>query len=395
MLTKIRAKNFKSLKDVTLDLRTRNVLVGANMAGKSNVIDLFKFVYDMVFTRQPGSWALQNAVFARGGFNEILWKGGDAETMLIAISARDSVDGVERVWDYEIILQGMANGNFQVVSEELYLTKGGTSVASKLIETAGGSRRLRGLDGRVLSDITDMSRSVLEYEFPGWPATSLRSAIASWRFYELLAPLMRDPNPTAATFFLQEHGENLSQWILYLQSRHGDAFARIQSVLKDSLPQVTGLFTSPTQQTTVSLGSYEKNLRRPVTLAQMSAGELAFIAYLSLIFSPAEVTGGLYCIEDLENYLHPRLIETLLEVLRQSQEEWERRGNAAQIIITTHSPAVVDRMKLEEIVFVEKRDGATVCTRPGDKPLLQKLLEDEEMGLGDLVYRGALSDVGK
>jgi predicted ATPase len=129
-------------------------------------------------------------------------------------------------------------------------------------------------------------------------------------------------------------------------------------------------------------------------LSEMSAGELAFIAYLSLIFSPPELTGTLYCVEDLESYLHPRLIETLLEVLRQSQEEWERKNQAAQIIMTTHSPLVVDRASLDEIIFVEKREGATVCSHP-DKASLRKLLEDKEVGLGDLVYSGALSDASK
>jgi hypothetical protein len=52
-------------------------------------------------------------------------------------------------------------------------------------------------------------------------------------------------------------------------------------------------------------------------------------------------------------------------------------------------------MKLDEIVFVEKRGGATVCNRPSDKPHLRKLLQDEEIGLGDLVYTGALNDVSK
>jgi predicted ATPase len=127
----------------------------------------------------------------------------------------------------------------------------------------------------------------------------------------------------------------------------------------------------------------------------MSAGELAFIAFLSLIFSPPELTGTLYCVEDLENYLHPRLMETLLEVLRQSQVEWEHKREASQIVMTTHSPFVVDKTKLDEIIFVENREGATGCSRPSDKPHLQKLLEDEEIGLGDLVYSGALSDVGK
>jgi len=207
---------------------------------------------------------------------------------------------------------------------------------------------------------------------------------------------MRSPNQTGKVGFLQEHGENLSQWLLNLQTEHyDDSFARIQQVLKDSLPQVSGLFSSQTQQATVALGCREKYLARPVTLTQMSAGELAFIAFLSLIYGPPELTGGLYCVEDIENYLHPRLIETLLQVLRQSQEEWGRKGQAAQIVMTTHSPLVVDRTKLDEIVFVEKREGATVCSRPADKANLQKVLQDGEVGLGDLVYSGALSDAGR
>jgi len=237
---------------------------------------------------------------------------------------------------------------------------------------------------------------MLEFEIPGWPGNFLRSMIKKWRFYELIPSLMRDPNQTAKVQFLQEHGENLSQWLLNLQAEHyDDSFARIQQVLRDALPQVTGLFNSPTQQSTVALGSREKHLTRPVTLSQMSAGELAFIAFLSLIYAPPDRTGSLYCIEDLENYLHPNLIVTLLEVLRQTQEEWERTNRGTQILMTTHSPLVVDKMKLDEIIFVERKEGATVCSRPSDKSHLRKLLQDEEIGLGDLVYSGALSDVSK
>lgn len=400
MLTKIRARNFKSLKDITLDLGPRNVLVGANMAGKSNIIDLFRFVYDMTFPRQPGSWALTNAVFARGGFDEILWKGGNGNVILIGLSGRDVSDGIEWFWDYEITVQGgMPGGNFRVTSEELHMRKGEnatTATTYPLIRTEGFNRYFRDVGGRDLGQTSDQPRSILEFEIPGWPGNFLRSAIAKWRFYELVPSLMRTPNQTAAATFLQEHGENLSQWLLNLQAEHYDkSFARIQQVLRDALPQVTGLFNSPTQQSTVALGSREKHLTRPVTLSQMSAGELAFIAFLSLIYAPAERAGSLYCIEDLENYLHPALIETLLQVLRQSQEEWERKHEAPQIIMTTHSPLVVDKMKLDEIVFVEKREGATVCSRPSDKPHLRELLQDEDIGLGDLVYTGALADVSK
>jgi predicted ATPase len=236
----------------------------------------------------------------------------------------------------------------------------------------------------------------LEFENPSWPGSFLRSTIAKWRFYELVPASMRNPNQTSAAKFLQEHGENLSQWLSNLAlEHHNDSFARIEQVLLDTLPQVTGLFNLPTQQSTVALGSREKYLNRPVTLSQMSSGELAFIALLSLIYAPPDRAGTLYCIEELENYLHPTLIDTLLEVLRQSQEEWERKHQTPQIILTTHSPRVVDKTKIEEIVFVEKKEGATIRTRPIDKPQLQKLIENDEVGLGDLVYSGALSNVGK
>jgi predicted ATPase len=396
MLTKIRVHNFKSLKDVTLDVRPRNVLVGANMAGKSNVIDLFRFIYDMTFPRQPGSGALSNAVFGRGGFGELLWKGGNEQVIEIALSGTTSDGGPERIWDYEISMGGDPRGNFRVGSERLAIRRGPDSPGTDLIETTGSERYFCDPQHQRLSSVPDATRSILEFEIPSWPGNFLRSAIARWRFYELVPSLMRTPNQTAAATFLQEHGENLSQWLLNLQAEHYDnSFSRIQQVLRDALPQVTGLFNSPTQHSTVALGSREKHLTRPVTLSQMSAGELAFIAFLSLIYAPPDRAGSLYCIEDLENYLHPTLIETLLQVLRQSQEEWERKHEAPQIIMTTHSPLVVDKMKLDEIIFVEKRDGATVCSRPSDKPHLRKLLQDEEIGLGDLVYTGALSDVSR
>jgi predicted ATPase len=265
-----------------------------------------------------------------------------------------------------------------------------------LIETVGSERFLCNIQHQRLLPVSDPTRSILEFEIPGWPGNFLRSAIRDWRFYELVPSIMRNPNQMAAAEFLQERGENLSQWLLNLQTKYyPDSFARIQEVLRDALPQVSGLFTSPTQQSTVALGSHEKYLKRPVMLSQMSAGQLAFVAFLSLIYAPSDRAASLCCIEDLENYLHPNLIVTLLEVLRQAQEEWERTKRGTQIMMTTHSPLVVDKMKLDEIIFVERREGATVCSRPTDKSHLTKLLQDEEIGLGDLVYSGALSDVGK
>src|SRR5947208_16599919 len=76
MLKKVHIKNFKSLKDVTLELGRNNVLVGPNMSGKSNFLDFFKFLQDLMMP-YPGMYpGTQNALTHRHGFGRVAWGGG-------------------------------------------------------------------------------------------------------------------------------------------------------------------------------------------------------------------------------------------------------------------------------------------------------------------------------
>ncbi len=74
-----------------------------------------------------------------------------------------------------------------------------------------------------------------------------------------------------------------------------------------------------------------------------------------------------------------------MEVLTQVQAE-----RAGQILVTTHSPYLVDHVDLDDLIVVEKTQGATDFVRPADKTHLRDLLGRKEMGLGDLYYSGAL-----
>jgi predicted ATPase len=201
--------------------------------------------------------------------------------------------------------------------------------------------------------------------------------------------LMKQVNPVSAPRFLEESGGNLSSWLMMMQTRP-EAFARIVSAVKDVLPDVANIMIWPTAQSTVFIASAERSLRTPVPVWQMSDGELVFLALLSLIFSPEEFRAPLFCVEELENHLHPRLIDALVKL--HDQRRQELNGNAGQVIVTTHSPQVVDKVGLDELIVVSKRNGESVFTRPGDKLQLRKLLEDGEIGLGDLVYSGALGE---
>jgi predicted ATPase len=116
-------------------------------------------------------------------------------------------------------------------------------------------------------------------------------------------------------------------------------------------------------------------------------------ALLSLIYAPSEHRTTLLCIEEPENYLHPRLLETVVALLRQArQEAVDSKIPPAQIMLTTQSPYLVNQFSLDEIVWTEKRTGETKAYRPAGKGNLKKLIEDKDFGLGELMFTGALGE---
>jgi predicted ATPase len=381
MLKTVRLRNFKSFQEAQISLGLRNVLVGANMSGKSNFLEVFRFLRRVTYP-EPGTWGVSNAF--PGGFQEFTWKGGKSNLIEIALEGTSSESSSLEAsdWKYELAVHGDERGSIRVQDEKLELiTKG---VSHPLIARIGGARTAVNADGKGISSTIDDSRAAIESDLGNWDGAFLRNMISSWRFYRLTPHLMRTLNPAAAPPFLNEFGDNLSAWLMHLQTRYSAAFARIQQAAADVLPGFVDLFTSPTRQATVSMGSKERYLNRPVSLWEMSDGELTFVAMLSLIFSPPELGGTLYCIEEPENHLHPRLIETLVELLKQTQTK-------TQAIVTTHSPNLIDRLSLDELLVFEKHSGATNVTYPRDKTHLRDLLHNEESGLGDLYYSGALS----
>ncbi|MEW6409066.1 MAG: AAA family ATPase [Nitrospirota bacterium] len=373
MIKRLQVKNYKSLKKLDFELGKRNVLVGPNMSGKSNLIDCLKFLTQMCIS------GVNTALVDRGRFPEVVWKGEDNGP----ISFRLVID-YGKSYEYEISIIGAPSGLISIERE--YLTvKNGTQIAP-LIDLRHGHGKVMHADSTEAFVFQDPTRSALEFTVPGWEGMVVKYYISSWRYYRLLPALMKRENAAIAQDFLNESGDNFSSWFMRLQTNYPDAFHRIKQVARDVFPDLKEILIPPTQFATTFMTTREKHLKQPITIWHMSDGEIVFLAWLSLIFAP--IGAPLYCVEELENHLHPRLLETLVEVLNQRQKELGPK--AAQIIATTHSPYLVDKVNFEDLVVVEKSNGATRCTRPASKTHLKELLEREELGLGELWYSGAL-----
>ncbi|MEW6687225.1 MAG: AAA family ATPase [Candidatus Edwardsbacteria bacterium] len=106
-LNKIITKNYKSLKDFPLDLKPFMVFIGPNNAGKSNILDCFKFLAEYTGVEQDA----RNAIQTRSGFGEIVFNGELGETISFELHGSIRVKDKERDYKYFIELEGDRWGN--------------------------------------------------------------------------------------------------------------------------------------------------------------------------------------------------------------------------------------------------------------------------------------------
>lgn len=386
MIKRLRVRNYLSLKDIDLELGPKNLLVGPNMSGKSNLIDCLRFLSRMATS------GLKQAFEDRGGFKEVIWKGGNESRISFELTVEVPLEGEKskKVFDYHISILGGVTDSFSVERERLIVKI--KTEAKTIVDLENGQGKITHPDGSIAFGAPISPQcSTLEFNVPGWEGTLLKLVISGWRFYRLIPSIMKQPNAAKSQAFLNEYGDNFSSWLMTLQTRYIEDFARIKQVATDVLPSLKEILSPPTQHATTYVMTQEKDLKGPIHIWRMSDGELIFLALLSLIFAPEELGAPLYCIEEPENHLHPKLLETLVEVLTQRQNELG--SNAGQLVATTHSPHLVDKISLGELVVVEKSKGETKLTPPASSRHLKELLEKEEIGLGDLWYSGALGGV--
>ena len=407
MIKRIKVRNFLSLRDVNVELRSTNVLVGPNMSGKSNLIECLKFLQEAVNRRTAAdsASALQEAFSRRGGFKEVAWKGETEEHITLELTAEllEPRARSPQSYNYEFSVR-LGEYAFPVVETER-LTLDGAGKTETILDARAGKERLlqRGEEALRENPQNTLGLGLEMWTDRRFACSEFSDFIKSWRFYNLVPALMRESNPPSPEEHLTEHGENLSAWLLTLQT-HTEEFRRIKQACRDVLPGLDEILFQPVRAKTpivnagastsesakISIGSSEKYFKNPINLSRMSDGELAFLALMSLILAPEELAPPLLCIEEPENHLHPRLLEILVEILNQRQTELGPK--TFQIIITTHSPLLLDKLSIDDLIVFGKEEGATKATRASSKKRLKQLLSRKETSLGDLWYSGALSD---
>lgn len=388
MIKRLQVRNFRSLKEIDLRPGTNNVFVGPNAAGKSNILDSLRFLTHLSL------FGLNKALLNRNGYPQVAWKGKDAGPIQFCVDLDIYVAGeATRQAHYEIEIDGTPAGLITVRRERLTLAFEGRQV--NIVDLTMGHGTISHADGTpAFGAPGNPAQSALEFSVPKWAGTLFKDHLGGWQFHRLVPGLMKQVNPANRAPFLNEHGDNLAAWLATLKTSYSESFRRIEQVAKDSFPGLQELVPELTSFQTTFLSSRERYLTRPVPVWDLADGELCFIALASLILAPDELASPLHCVEEPETHFHPRLLSTLVELLKQAQATvQDESGTASQVFISTHSPHLVDQFGLDELIVVDKVEGQTRCARASDRKHLRELLEREELGLGELWYSGALGGV--
>ena len=109
---------------------------------------------------------------------------------------------------------------------------------------------------------------------------------------------------------------------------------------------------------------------------------MRLLGHLATLYLPSPPP--LVCFEEPENYVHPQLLELMVELLKNAASE-------TQVLVTTHSPYLVDLLQPEDLFIVEKQEGKTQVKAVADRKGIKEALK--ALGLGELWYSGSFGGV--
>jgi len=373
---RLRVENFLSLRNVSVPLEKLTVLVGPNASGKSNVIKALRVLTTVA---KVGPHAVAG-VLGINEFREMAFnfdKGRVASVSLEVEMNRASATYEASMGSFMVAERLTLDGHTLFESESTskkssarYITK---SEKSASLPVAHGVKYF-GQDLRYvgLSDVPSDARDEL---------LNLRDFIYGIGTYSFTLSKIRAASNVREKADLREDGSGLARVLLYLYLEKRKAFSQLETTLQGLVPEVEEIIPRLSDDH-VYVMLKEKGLREPLPPSLISDGTLRLMAFAAAL----HMTPSLVAFEEPENCIHPHLLDALTHLFR---------GSEPQVIITTHSPSLLDRVKPEEVLVVEKeREETKVFPLKGKAELEDvKRLLSEGITLGEAWYSGVFGGV--
>ena len=373
-ITKVWAKNFRSIKSLELELSPLTVLVGPNGSGKSNIADVLMFISDAL---RDG---LDSALAARG-------------RAAIRRDRRDVTVGVgidfpESLFEYEFSLRFTGTGDHRVRTETMTATpkEGDTNrialgFTDGQLTTPSVSRLSMGPAGFFAEPISAMDlesfkapASDLALSSPLSPVWTLlamgrqglsksgptlvvvKELLSEIRRYHIFPNALREPQRTSAVFPLDEDAGNLGSVLEEMIKKRGEDFKELLAALGHVVPGIKNIGVKSAGGHLYLQFTHEPDRPSAKDLVlegfQESDGTLRLLGLLVALYQQAP---GLKVIEEPELTIHPGALAYIAELMEEVATE------RMSLLVTTHSPDFLDLVPVNSIRAVEMSDGGTIA----------------------------------
>jgi predicted ATPase len=354
-LTRLTLDGFKSIRRLDeLKPGSLTVLIGANGAGKSNLISFFRALCYMMSSPS----GLQAHLMQTGRAHSWLH---DGPAVTSAINAGLQIETDRGSNEYEFGLE-YAAGDRLYFSRELFrfVPKAVKANPKTSLGTGHEESRLRERAERgdpTPAAICSMLRRFIIHQFHNTSFTSrMRQA---WEISE--------------GRWLKEDAGNLGAFLYRLKSQESLApyYARIVQTIRQSLPFFADFELEPANGQVI-LAWREVNSDQIFEAHQAADGMLRFMALVALLLQPADDLPELLILDEPELGLHPHAITTIAGLIQSVSLE-------KQVILATQSVTLLNEFKPEDVVVVERR-GRESTFRRLDSKQLAAWLEQYTMG---------------
>lgn len=385
-LRRIKVENFLSLKSVDVRLGALNVLVGPNGAGKTNLLKAIAFLGDLV------RYDLAPAIDRSGGFEAILFRGKRENlTIKFAIEAQFTPHASSATPDeYTLAFNGESRLGPIYSRHESFSFKRARG-KGKRITIEGHTIEIGKSRGEKQTSLTLSSESSglstlrkLGEEVNASQVNDLAMLFETFRVFEIDVNAARAPSRSKEEGRLQSNASNLSAFVAHLYRNHRDIFDNIVADMRNILPGFKDLALRPLGGSGegVVLELVEAGLEAPTSLAAASYGTIRGLALLAMLHDPAPPR--LSCIEEIDHGLHPYALDLIVQRLREASQR-------TQLLVATHSPAFVNRLRPEELIVCERDPETGELRIPSIASETVKEMETESgLGLGELWFAGSL-----
>ena len=376
LINQVSLRYYKSIGSCQVDLSDLTVLVGPNGSGKSNFVDSLSFVSDALNS------TLDFAIRQRSGLSAVRKRSGGHPTNF-AIKVRISLpSGKNALYSFQV--GAATDGSHRVQKEYLGVSSDGISITEFHYENG---KKVKSTEAISPDSIAD-DRLALQL-LSSLPAVrEVFDVLAMMRFYSIYPEDFRLPQAHDGGEYLLRTGKNIASVLRIMENQYGYEYERVKEYLKQIVEQLEdlnhkNLGPSETVEFLQRVAG-QKNAWR-FFASQMSDGTLRSLGILVALFQRSPIAEGhiVLGIEEPEATIHPAACSVITDAIVEA-------SRSKQVIITTHSPELIDHpsVGIENIRIVRSEDGDTTI-RPADRAS-KEVIRKNLMTPGELLRRNQL-----